>query len=260
MIQYPEFEFLKISIDAGVARVTMADSGHSNAEICHAFQLLDLDTDVRVVLLTGAEPRIFLVGAGGNAGRESDLDRSAYWISTMPSTRDVILRILECNKPVIAKINGHAVGRGCSIALACDITLIAEEAKIGDPHVKVGLVAGDGGSLLWPMLVGLPLARRYLLTGDLLTGREAANIGLVTQAAAVAELDALADHWIDRMAGGASLAIALTKRALNLELRRSAAMHMDASLGMETLTYFSADHAEGLNALNEKRPPKFTGK
>lgn len=260
MDSYNSFQHLTIAFANGVASIAMEDSGHSNQELCRVFEMLSTDDSVRVVLLTGTAEKAFLVGAGGSAGRESDMDRNAYWIANFAAARDVVLKILQCDKPVIAKINGHAVGRGCSIALACDITLMAEEAKIGDPHVKVGLVAGDGGSLLWPMLVGLPLARRYLLTGDMLTGRRAADIGLITEAVPRAELDGLTDNWVERMASGASLAISLTKRALNMEICRFAANHMDASLGLETLTYFSADHAEGFAALAGKRPPVFKGK
>jgi enoyl-CoA hydratase len=137
---------------------------------------------------------------------------------------------------------------------------MAEEAKIGDTHVKIGLAAGDGGSLLWPYIVGPLLSRRYLLTGDLLTGREAEKIGLVTEAVPRAEIDARTDYWTGRLQEGSPASITLTKRALSAWVRRQAAEHLDMSLGLETLTFMTQDHREGATALAEGRPPQFSGR
>jgi enoyl-CoA hydratase len=178
----------------------------------------------------------------------------------MQMARDLILSGLECEKPIVGRINGHAVGKGASIALCCDITVMAEDAKIGDTHVNVGLAAGDGGSLLWPYIVGPLLARRYLLTGDLLTGREAAAIGLVTEATTREALDERAEYWAQRLANGAPAAVTMTKRAIGAAIRKEMADHMDMSLGLETLTFMTQDHREGAAALVERRAPQFKGK
>jgi enoyl-CoA hydratase len=179
----------------------------------------------------------------------------------MREARDVIVNALDCSKPIIGRINGHAVGKGCSIALCCDITIAADEAKIGDTHVKVGLTAGDGGSLLWPHLVGMVKAKRYLLSGDLLSGKEAAEIGLVTESTPRAEIDERVAVWVDKLTKAAApAAVSYTKRALNAALRQNATAHMDMSLGMETLSFMTEDHREGAAALVEKRTPKFTGR
>jgi enoyl-CoA hydratase len=232
---------------------------HGNEDLAAVFREANLDAEVCVVVLTGADEKVFCVGGGGSAAPTDEVGRNAYWFRQMRAARDVILSVLDCDKPIIGRINGHAIGRGCSLALCCDITIIAEEAKIGDTHVKVGLAAGDGGSLLWPNLVGLMASKRFLLTGDLLTGREAADIGLFTEVAPRAELDDRTAHWIAKLGQGSPPAVALTKRALNASLRQQAVAHMDLSLGLETLSYLTEDYREGVLALGQKRQPNFKG-
>jgi enoyl-CoA hydratase len=210
------------------------------------------------VVLTGTGDRGF--SAGGDINRMAEgLDDHARWCASMPEAREIVLNILECDKPVIGRINGHAIGLGASIALCCDLTVMVEDAKIGDTHVKVGLVAGDGGSLLWPYLVGWMQAKRYLLTGDLLTGKQAAEIGLVTFAVPPEELDGTVNHWADRFANGPTRAISLTKRSLNMAIRQQAQVFMDAQLGLETMSHLSHDHREAVTAFRDKREPQFTG-
>jgi enoyl-CoA hydratase len=218
------------------------------------------DPDVRVVVLTGAAEKVFCVGGGGKGAGETMEARDAYWFGGMQLARDVIIAALDCEKPIVGRVNGHAVGKGCSLALCCDVTVMAEEAKIGDTHVKIGLAAGDGGSLLWPYLVGPLLSRRYLLTGDLLTGREAERIGLVTETVPRAQIDERTDYWVGRLMEGSPAAVTMTKRALSAWVRKQAAEHMDMSLGLETLTFMTQDHREGSAALVQGRPPKFSGR
>src|SRR5204862_209811 len=104
--------------------------------------------------------------------------------------KQILMGMADCDRPVIARINGAAVGLGSTLAVMCDITIATETAKIADPHVAVGLVAGDGGSLLWPMMTGHARARLLLLTGEVLTGRQAADIGLISEAVPADQLDA----------------------------------------------------------------------
>jgi enoyl-CoA hydratase len=231
-----------------------------NGDLTDLLRLVSNDPDVRVVVLTGAAEKVFCVGGGGKGADGSVEEREAYWFGGMQLARDVILAALDCEKPIVGRINGHAVGKGCSIALCCDVTVMAEEAKIGDTHVKVGLAAGDGGSLLWPYIVGPLLARRYLLTGDLLTGKQAEQIGLVTESVPRAEIDERTEYWVGRLMEGAPAAITMTKRALSAWVRKQAVEHMDMSLGLETLTFMTQDQREGVAALREKRTPKFSGR
>jgi enoyl-CoA hydratase len=231
-----------------------------NTDVAQLFRLANLDPEVRVVVLTGNAEKAFCVGAGGGNAPTTEIERNAYWYQGMDHAREMILAALDCEKPIVGRINGHAVGKGCSLALCCDITIMADEAKIGDTHVRVGLAAGDGGSLLWPYLVGPMLAKRFLLTGDLLTGQEAAAIGLVTESCPRADIDARTDYWVGRLLEGSPQSMTMTKRAISAHIRREAVMHMDMSLGLETLTFMTEDQREGGAALMERRQPNFKGR
>ena len=222
------------------------------------FREVGRDPDTRCVVLTGAGKTF---SAGGDIRRmQRMLDDQADWLSTMVEARTIVMDMLDCDKPVIGRVNGDALGLGSTLVLCCDITIMLDTARIGDTHVKMGLVAGDGGSVLWPALVGLVRARRYLLTGDLLNGLEAAAAGLVTASAPVEEFDGLVDRWVDKLSAGATEAIVGTKRALNMAVRQQAAAYMDAHLGLETMSHLSQDHREAVNAFIEKRQPIFTGR
>lgn len=262
---YEEFKALQIERRGAALWITlnnppmnaMTDEGHH--ELSHVFRKISRDPDVRVVVITGAGDRAF--SAGGNIQSMKDnIKNHARWVKGAIEAREVVLNMLECDKPVIARINGHAMGVGATIALCSDITVMVDTAKIGDTHVKIGLVAGDGGALLWPHLVGITLARRYLLTGDLLTGKQAAEIGLVTQSCAAEELDEVVDGWVRRFATGATVALAGTKRALNMAIRQQAQGAMDTHMGLETYSQLSRDHEEAANAFLEKREPNFEGR
>lgn len=261
---YDSFQALKIDRRGGALWITLDNppmNGMTPAmhgELAHVFRTASRDRDVRVVVVTAAGEKAF--SAGGDINRMAEkIEDHAAWNRAMPEAREIIAGILECDKPVVARVNGHAVGLGASIVLACDITVMVDRAKIGDTHVKVGLVAGDGGSLLWPHLVGPMLAKRYLLTGDLLTGAEAAEIGLITEATSPETLDERVSYWVDRLAGGATQAIALTKRAINTQIRQQAQLYLDAHLGLETMTHLSRDHREAVFAFRDKRDPDFSG-
>lgn len=215
------------------------------------------DPRVRCVVLTGAGTTF---SAGGDIRRmQRMLTDQADWLLTMREARTLVLDMLEFDKPLIGRINGDALGLGATLALCCDVTIMRDDARIGDTHVRMGLVAGDGGALLWPALVGLTQARRYLLSGDLITGREAQAAGLVTFAVPAEELDALVGKWVDKLANGATHAIVGTKRALNMAVRQQAAAYMDAHLGLETMSHLRDDHREAVTAFIEKRKPSFTG-
>jgi len=262
---YDRYTALRVERSDAIVRVTVGNpplneiTADIHRELAHVFRDIGRDGDCRAVVLTGSGERGFCAG-GDLRKMQEDIDAQERWAVSMAEAREIVLNILECDKPIVCRINGHAVGLGASIALCCDITVMVETAKIGDTHIKVGLAAGDGGSLLWPHLVGLMRAKRYLLTGDLLTGRQAADIGLITEAVPAEKLDATVDAWAARFANGASRAIAYTKRALNMAIRRDAQTFMDAHLGLETLSHLSDDHREALGAFIDKREPRFSGK
>jgi enoyl-CoA hydratase/carnithine racemase len=124
--------------------------------------------------------------AADDAGNRRQIDDRPTPIGGMAEARRIVFRMLECDKPIIARVNGHAVGLGVTVALLCDIIIAADHAKIGDPHVNAGLVAGDGGALIWPQLIGFARAKEYLFTGDLMTAAEAERIGLINHRPAFA--------------------------------------------------------------------------
>ena len=136
----------------------------------------------------------------------------------------------------------------------------ADHAKIGDPHVNAGLVAGDGGALIWPQLVGFARAKEYLFTGDLMTSVEAERIGLINHVVPADQLDDKVYGLARRLAGGAMRSIRWTKQVINVPLRQLAHSMMDLSLSLETQSNLTKDHQEAVSAFAEKRRPKFTGR
>jgi enoyl-CoA hydratase len=180
------------------------------------------------------------------------------WQIGMAEARTIIVSMLECPKPVISRINGHAMGLGASIALAGDITIIVDDAKIGDSHVNVGLATGDGGALLWPHLIGLVEARRHLLSGKPLSGADAKTKGLVTEAVSRSALDAAVDQWIELFLSQSPEAVQTTKQTLNLDILDKAKRYMDEMLRLETQSWASPNHPEAVRAILEKRNPQFT--
>ncbi len=231
--------------------------GPLHEELSRVFYDVAADHSVDVVILTGAG-RAF--SAGGDFGWFQEMiDDPAAWERCRFEAKKIIYGLLDCEKPVIAKLNGHAIGLGATMALFSDIIFATKTARIGDPHVLVGLVGGDGGAIIWPQLIGYARAKEYLMTGDQIRADEAARMGLINHAVEDAELDAKVDAFADRLAAGATQSIKYTKVAVNIGLRQLAHSILDASLAYESITNFSKDHQEAVAALKEKRRPKFTG-
>lgn len=175
-------------------------------------------------------------------------------------SKRLIFALLDFPIPLIAKLNGHAVGLGATCALFCDVIFASEKAKIADPHVKIGLSAGDGGAIIWPQLIGYARAREFLMCGTFVSAQKAADIGLINYCLPHEELDAAVDEFVANLQQGALKAICATKKTVNLGLKQVASAVMDASIAYETLTIATQDHAEAVHAFLEKREPKFIGK
>jgi enoyl-CoA hydratase len=152
------------------------------------------------------------------------------------------------------------MGLGASIALLCDVVVAAEGVRIGDPHVKVGLVAGDGGVVIWPLAAGPALAKEALLTGDPLTAERAAAIGLVNHVVAPADVMSTARSIAERIAANPPLAVRFTKAAVNQQLKSAMTAGFEAAAALELTTFLSDDHAEAVAAAVAHRPPRFEGK
>jgi enoyl-CoA hydratase len=245
----------------GVLLITMNRPDVYNAadEAMHS-QLATLWTDVarddetRVAVITGAGKAF---SAGGDLAMvqrmAGDYDRTTRMLTEMS---DLVYNMASCDKPIISAINGVAVGAGLVVGLLADISVCAEDARLGDGHVKLGAAAGDHAAIIWPLLCGMAKARYYLLTGEMVTGTEAERIGLVSKVLPRAEVLGEALRLADTLATGSQLAIRLTKRALNSWLRTAGPI-FDQSAAYEMLTFMGPDVAEGAAALREKRPPKF---
>lgn len=262
---YESYRSLKIERRGAVLVVTLdnpptnaADLG-THRELSTVFEDIARDDATKVVVVTGAGTRAF--SAGGDIDVMVDqLTNTDSLLTQFGEARRMLHALLALDKPVIARVNGHAIGFGATLALFCDISYAIESAKIADPHVGVGLAAGDGGALIWPLLIGYARARELLLTGDAIVARDAAQIGLITRAYPTLEaLDAAAFGMAERLASGATRAINGTKTAINLVLRGQIESLIEAHTGLEFMSAFSADHREAVMAFKEKRKPTFNG-
>lgn len=223
-------------------------------ELSRVFYDLNEDDGTDIVILTGA-------GANFSAGGDiAWMREGAENPGAGPAAREakkIIFGLLDLEKPVIAKVRGACIGLGATLALFSDVIFASDTARIADPHVRVGLVAGDGGAVIWPQLCGYARAKEYLFTGKSLDAEEAERIGLVNYAVADAELDDKVDAFAATLASGAQAAIRYTKVAVNIGLKQLAHSILDASIAYELNTFATADHREAVAAFLEKRKPRF---
>lgn len=247
--------------DNGVLLITMDRPEKYNAtdegmhgELARVFRDVSDDPETRVAVITGAGKAF---SAGGDLAMverlAGDHDRVAHMLREMS---DLVYTITNCEKPVVSAINGVAVGAGTVVGLMADISIVAEDAKIGDGHVKLGVAAGDHAAIIWPLLAGMAKSRYYLLTGEMLTGAEAERIGLVSKAVPRDEVLDEALRVAQVLATGSQLAIRWTKRALNSWVRQAGPI-FDQSAAYEMLCFMGPDVVEGYTALREKREPSF---
>ena len=182
-----------------------------------------------------------------------DFERTA---AIAKEAADLVYNMIDCPKPIISAINGVAVGAGLVAAFMADISIMANEARVTDGHIRLGVGAGDHAAIIWPLLCGMAKAKYYLLTADFIDGVEAERIGLVAKTVPLEELEATAMEVATKLATGPQWAIQWTKRSLNLWLKNATPI-FEASLAYEMLGFFSADVSEGAAAIKEKRPPDF---
>ncbi|HKT02661.1 MAG TPA: enoyl-CoA hydratase/isomerase family protein [Rugosimonospora sp.] len=203
------------------------------------FPQLDADPDARAVVLTGAG-RAFSAGgdfdylaalAGDGALREQ----------TLTDARRIVTGMVQCRLPIVAAVNGPAVGLGCSLVALSDIVYMAESAHLADPHVLVGLVAADGGAVTWPLLTSLQLAKEYALTGERISARRAAEIGLANHVCPDGEVLEAALACARRLAALPRRALQDTKRVLNLHLERAVLATLDYAIAAEDRSFGSPE-------------------
>jgi enoyl-CoA hydratase len=252
LFEWPEPNILLITINRPEKLNAADETLHD--ELGQVWLDVDRDPEARVAVITGAG-RAFCAGGDIEWERRSVGDYSRV-VETMRQASDLVYNMVHCNTPIISAINGVAVGAGLAVALLADISIVAEDVRFTDGHVRIGIAAGDHSVMLWPLLCGMAKAKYYLLTADFLDGREAERIGLVSKAVPRDRLLPEAMLVAGKLAGGPLDGIRWTKRALNNWLRQAGPL-FDASLALEMIGMFGTDVSEGLDAVIEKRPPVF---
>lgn len=226
-------------------------------ELARVFTDCQRDPDSDLIVLTG-KGRVFCAG-GDLDWFDEQIAHPERFRAIAPDAKRIVFSLLDLEKPVICRLNGAAAGLGATIALMCDVIVAEDTAKIGDPHVKVGLVAGDGGAVIWPALIGMARAKEMLMTGDLISGAEAARMGLVNHAVPAAELDAKVASIAAKILGNPRWAVRWTKTVMNQQLRAAANLMADSAVAYEMLSNMTRDRAEAVAAFKEKRPMRLTG-
>lgn len=243
----------------GVAVVTMNRPERLNAvnatlhhELSRFTRDADADPDVKVVVLAGAG-RAFCAGGdfgpGANTGQIS-----------LEEGRQIVDHLLELRKPIVAAVQGYAMGLGATVALLCDVVVAGHKTTIADTHVKMGIGAGDGGQVIWPLLMGVNRAKWHLMTGERITGEQLHAMGLVNFLVADDEIMAKAMACADQLAAGPGMAISASKVPINQFIRMVSNLVLPLSLSMEGATMRSEDAREAQKAFVEKRDAKFSGR
>lgn len=253
----PEYETLALSRAGRVMRITLNRPEVLNAvnlamhdELAEVFDFAAKDAHSDIIVLTGA-------GHAFSAG--GDLDHMArnaaqpeLFDHEIKVARRIVMNMLDIGKPLVCRLNGHAVGLGATLALLSDVIFAADSAKIGDPHVAVGLVAGDGGAIVWPLRIGFARAKEYLLTGEIMSAEQARDCGLVNHCVPAGELDAVVDAFCARLLRLSPLALRGTKQLINMELKRIVGCVLDAGLALEAASVRSPAHRAAVEALRAR--------
>jgi enoyl-CoA hydratase len=253
------YQYLRLNRRRGVLYISLNRPEKLNAvtmemsrEILACVRSLSEDETTRVAVLTG-EGRAFC--AGGDLSLEDSFTGDGF-TRELKLYAETILAILSCSKPIICELKGDAVGWGATLALYCDIIIADRTARIGDPHVNVGLSTGDGASVIWPQLAGYPRARQMLLTGELINAEQAAHYGLVNEAVDGIAVRARVDEIADRIASKPALAISMTKASINIPLQELVRSNMDRYIEYECATQQHPDHPRAVKEFLDRRTTK----
>jgi enoyl-CoA hydratase len=261
----PELTSIQITWADDIVWATLAHptSSHNAVDaILHhdlgaLFRWLKRVNGARAVVLTAQGPSF---SVGGDMTWFPTLRDTAVLDELRRDAKQMIWDLLDIEVPVVCGLNGSAAGLGASLALLCDVVVMADSAVIVDPHVKVGLVAGDGGAAIWPLLLGPLAAKRHLLLGEPLTAHDALTHGVASEICPAAQVPERVGHWARRLADGAPLAVRGTKAAVNAQVKRALLDSFDLSTALEIPCFTSADHAEAVAAMAQGRSPRFEGR
>ena len=269
-MDYSDYEYLKVETADRVATLTInrpdvlnAVNSRMHHELEQIWLDLAADRDVNAILFTGAG-RAFCAGgdvkgmlAGNLVGGGPGGNRFNRGPITAANGRRIVENMLDVEQPIIGAINGDAIGLGATLALLCDITVVSEKARFADTHVKVGVVAGDGGAVIWPLLIGPHRAKEFLMRGNFINGAEAGRIGMVNYAVPPDQVMPRSRELAQELADGPTWAIRWSKLAVNKWLKQQANLILDASLAYEMMTFKTEDHKEAVKAFVEKRKANF---
>ncbi len=259
-----DYSTLLIAEEDGVAVVTINRPKALNAlnstvldELARAFDEFAVNDAVKAVIVTGSGEKSFVAGADITQMKDMNVAEGKIFAEKGQNT---FLKIEQCPKPVIAAVNGFALGGGCELSMACDIRIASENAKFGQPEVGLGIVPGFGGTQRLPRLVGRGMAKLLIYTGDMIDAQEALRIGLVQKVVAPESLLTEAKGVVKRILKKSSIAVNFAKDAINR------GMEMDIPNAMQYEAYIfgtcfaSEDQKEGMTAFVEKRKPAFSGR
>lgn len=258
------FETLIYEMRDGLAYVTLNRPEKLNAlnqkvmkELGACFEDIQRDDDVKAVILTGAGEKAFVAGADIN---ELAVQTPMQGKETSLAGQQILNSIENLGKPVIAAVNGYAFGGGCELAMACTLRIAAENARLGQPEVKLGIIPGYAGTQRLPRLVGKGRAMELILSGEPVTAQEAFRIGLVNQVVPQKDLMAAAETLARKIMANGPLAVKLAMEAVNhgMEMTQDQGEFLEATLFGLCCT--TADMKEGTRAFLEKRPAKFAAK
>ena len=257
------FETLLYEKRNGIGYVTVNRPDKLNAlnrkvmdELDECLGALQKDDEVRVAILRGAGEKAFVAGADiSGIAAQTPLEGKAM----AEHGQEILDRIENLGKPVIAAVNGYALGGGCELAMACTLRIAAENARFGQPEVKLGIIPGYAGTQRLARLVGKGRALELILSGEPVTAQEAYRIGLVNQVVSPTELMAAAETLAKKIMANAPLAVKLALEAVNYGMEMTQAQGQLLEATLFGLCCTTADMKEGTRAFLEKRPPKFTG-
>ena len=260
-----EYKDIKITKDGAVATITIDRPEVLNAirdntmfEIQDALNILEKDDSIRVLVLTGAGDKAFVAG-----GDISIMAKGAGYLDVMhglPAGQQITWNIEHFPKPVIARINGIALGGGTELALCCDMRIAADTAIMGVPEINLGIIPGYGGTQRLPRIVGVGMAKKMILSGEHINAQEAFRIGLVDQLVPKAELDAAVAKLCGKLASKSPIALAMGKEAVNMGIQADLRTGLSIEARCFCMCFGSQDRVEGMTAFLEKRKPVFQGR
>jgi enoyl-CoA hydratase len=260
----PSYENVRYEVDGFIATITVAREPALNAlnrqtlnEIGWALREADGDARIRCVIVTGAGDKAFVAGADIGEMAEQGATEARSFAAAGRAVGDVLEGM---QKPVLAAVNGFALGGGCELALACDFIYAADNAKFGQPEVNLGVIPGFGGTQRLPRRIGAARAMELILTGNLIGAEEALRIGLVNRVLPAAELMPATRKTAEKIASKGPLAIGYARRAVRKSMELNLPAGNDYEAELFALLFATQDQKEGMRAFLEKRPAKFEGK